>query len=57
MKLRRPGLKLVLRRQRRLARRDGALQISIGDGTFLQFLLDNWEEILQMIISIIGLFG
>lgn len=28
---------------------------AIGDGTFLQFLIDNWEEILKIILMLIGL--
>lgn len=30
---------------------------SIGDGGFLQFFLENWEQILEIILTIIGLFG
>ncbi len=29
----------------------------IGDGSFLDWLLENWEEILEIILTIIGLFG
>lgn len=28
---------------------------AIGDGKFLQFLIDNWEEILKIILTLIGL--
>lgn len=28
---------------------------AIGDGKFLQFLIDNWEEILKIILMLIGL--
>lgn len=28
---------------------------AIGDGTFLQFLIDNWEEILKIILMLIGI--
>ena len=30
---------------------------AIGDGTFLDWLIENWESILKMIMDIIDLFG
>ena len=30
---------------------------AIGDGTFLDWLIENWETIIEMIMTIINLFG
>lgn len=31
--------------------------LAIGDGDFLRFILENWEEILEIILTIIELIG